>query len=176
MNEEKFCKSFTIRRETAKLKVFSPYFMSARLLNENCYQVQMEKDSFNCKTPLIHGFFILENAKFWYLNFIYNFMYKCLDMTRIHFVEGDTDSMYWAISGSKEENYEQRFKSVIKIMIFIMKIFTNTLLQVSILPTTVILLSIKKYKKLNSIKIIWTCNRKCENMIALAPKNVFMFG
>jgi hypothetical protein len=80
MNEEKFCKSFIVRRETAKLKVFSPYSRSARLLNENCYQVQMEKEAFNCKKPLIQGFFTLENAKFWYLNFIYNFMYKCLDM------------------------------------------------------------------------------------------------
>jgi hypothetical protein len=74
MNEEKFCKTCIVRRETAKLKVFSPYFMSARLLNTNCYQAQMEKESFNCKTPLIQGFFTLENAKFWYLNFIYNFI------------------------------------------------------------------------------------------------------
>jgi hypothetical protein len=58
MNEEKFCKSYIVKRETAKLKVFSPFFMSARLLNENHYQVQMEKDSFNCKTPLILKNFI----------------------------------------------------------------------------------------------------------------------
>jgi hypothetical protein len=81
MNEEKFCKNSIIKRETAKLKIFSPYFMSARKLNESHYQVQMEKDAFNCKTPLIQGFFTLENAKFWYLNFIYNFVFKCLDMT-----------------------------------------------------------------------------------------------
>jgi hypothetical protein len=47
MNEEKFCKSCIVKRETAKLKVFSPYFMSARLLNTNCYQIQKEKESFN---------------------------------------------------------------------------------------------------------------------------------
>jgi hypothetical protein len=33
-------------------------------------------------------------------------MYKCLDMSKIHFVEGDTDSMYWAVSGSEDENYK----------------------------------------------------------------------
>jgi hypothetical protein len=114
MNEEKFSNSQVVTKSTAAMKVFSPYFISTRPLNENYYQVQMEKSTFNCKTPLIQGFFTLENAKFWYLNFIYNFMYKCLDMTRLHFVEGDTDSMYWAVSGSESDNYEQQFKHVIK--------------------------------------------------------------
>jgi protease II len=36
-------------------------------------------------------------------------------MSRIYFVEGDTNSMYWAVSGSEEnENYEQQFKHIIK--------------------------------------------------------------
>jgi hypothetical protein len=35
-------------------------------------------------------------------------------MSRIHFVEGDTDSMYWAVAGSKSEDYQQGFKFVIK--------------------------------------------------------------
>jgi hypothetical protein len=35
-------------------------------------------------------------------------------MTKIHFIEGDTDSMYWAVSDSKSDNYEQGFKHVIK--------------------------------------------------------------
>jgi hypothetical protein len=35
-------------------------------------------------------------------------------MDKIHFIEGDTDSMYWAISDNKEKNYEQGFKYVIK--------------------------------------------------------------
>jgi hypothetical protein len=114
MNEEKFSKSQVVTKNVAAMKVCSPYFMSARPLNENYYQVHMEKSTFNCKIPLVQGFFTLENAKFWYLNFIYNFMYKCLDMTRLHFVEGDTDSMCWAVGGSEDENYEQQFKYVIK--------------------------------------------------------------
>jgi hypothetical protein len=114
MNEEKFSKCSIHNKNTAALKVYSSYFMSARKLNENHYQVQMEREIYNCKTPLIQGFFTLENAKFWYLNFIYNFMYKCLDMSKIHFVEGDSDSMYWAVSGSEDENSEQGFKHVIK--------------------------------------------------------------
>jgi hypothetical protein len=50
---------------------------------------------------------VLDNAKYWYLNFIYNFMYRCLDMDKIHFIEGDTDSAYWAISGDPNEDYKQ---------------------------------------------------------------------
>jgi hypothetical protein len=41
-------------------------------------------------------------------------MYKCLDMSKIHFVEGDTDSMYWSVSGSEDDTYEQGFEHVIK--------------------------------------------------------------
>jgi hypothetical protein len=39
MNEEKFSKSQVVTKSTAATKVFSPYFMSARPLNENYYQV-----------------------------------------------------------------------------------------------------------------------------------------
>jgi hypothetical protein len=35
-------------------------------------------------------------------------------MTRIHFIEGDTDSLFWAISGDPEEDNSQQFKHVIK--------------------------------------------------------------
>jgi hypothetical protein len=38
MNEEKFSKSQVVTKKVAALKVFSPYFMSARPLNENYYQ------------------------------------------------------------------------------------------------------------------------------------------
>jgi hypothetical protein len=114
MNEEKFSKCSKHNRNTAALKIFSFYFMSARRLNENHYQVQMEREIYNCKTPLVQGFFTLENAKIWYLNFIYNFMYKCLDISKTHLVEGDTDNMYSAVSNSEDDNYEQGFKHVIK--------------------------------------------------------------
>ena len=41
-------------------------------------------------------------------------MYRCLDMDRIHFIEGDTDSAYWAIAGDPNEDYHQQFKHVIR--------------------------------------------------------------
>ncbi|KAA6361723.1 MAG: hypothetical protein EZS28_042750 [Streblomastix strix] len=41
-------------------------------------------------------------------------MYKCLDMSKLHFVEGDTDSAYWAVSGSADAGHQQQFNYVIK--------------------------------------------------------------
>ena len=41
-------------------------------------------------------------------------MYKCLDMDKIHFIEGDTDSMYWAIAGDPNDGFKQGFKHVVK--------------------------------------------------------------
>jgi hypothetical protein len=172
MNEEKFCKSSVVTKNTAAIKVFSPYFISARLLNSKYYQVQINKETFNCKTPLVQCFFTLENTKFWYLNFIYNFMFKCLDMTKIHFVEGETDSMYWAVSGSESENYEQGFKYVIKDHEFYNKNiykYTPSNFYSSDFSNSTFDSEIQKIsfdKKLLGLAI----EKQCENMLALAPK------
>ncbi|KAA6380192.1 MAG: hypothetical protein EZS28_024280 [Streblomastix strix] len=34
-------------------------------------------------------------------------------MNRIHFIEGDTDSAYWAVSGNVNEDFTQQFNAVI---------------------------------------------------------------
>jgi DNA polymerase elongation subunit (family B) len=39
-------------------------------------------------------------------------------MSKIYFIEGDTDSLYYAISGNTDEDYHQGFKHVIKDEIF----------------------------------------------------------
>jgi hypothetical protein len=41
-------------------------------------------------------------------------MYKCLDITRLHFVEGNIDSMYWFVSGPESDINEQQFKYFMK--------------------------------------------------------------
>jgi hypothetical protein len=35
-------------------------------------------------------------------------------MDKIHFIEGDADSAYWAIAGNNKEEYTQGFKNVVK--------------------------------------------------------------
>lgn len=59
------------------------------------------------------SFFTLDNANFWYLTFIYDFLFKCVDLERIHFIEGDTNSAYYAIAGDMNRNGEQYFDTII---------------------------------------------------------------
>ncbi len=114
MNTEKYAKNLIMNKNKA-----SSYY--AHRTFKNCYDigndmriVSMENQWYDCKTCLHEGFFNLDNAKFWYLTFIYDFMYKCLDMDKLHFIEGDTDSAYWAVSGDSSDDNTQAFKHVIK--------------------------------------------------------------
>jgi hypothetical protein len=131
----------------------------------------MNPKTFKCKTPLAEGYFTLDNAKFWYLNFIYNFMYKCLDMNRIHFIEGDTDSMYFAVAGNLQEDNTQGFKYVIKDEKFyddnIYKFAPSGFYSTGDKLTFTSKLEQKQFdKKLLGLEI----EKQCDNMIALAPK------
>jgi hypothetical protein len=172
MNEENFTKSSICDRNKTFLRQLSPYFSSTRKLNDNQYQVQMVPQTYECKTPIIQGFFTLDNAKFWYLNFIYNFLYKCIDMNKIHFIEGDTDSMYWAIAGNLDEDYKQGFKHVIKDENFyndnIYEFAPNSFYSTNNSnPKFSSKLDEMKFNK----KILGlTIEKQFESMIALAPK------
>jgi len=48
-------------------------------------------------------------AEVWYLHFIHEFLFKCLDIEGFHFYEGDTDSAYFAVAGDPNESCEQVF-------------------------------------------------------------------
>jgi hypothetical protein len=90
MKKKKFSSSILCDADKTFLKQLLPYFSSTRkLLNElknehdnvvrpNLFQIQMTPKMFNCKTFIIQNFFTLENAKFLYLNFIYNFFLNTL--------------------------------------------------------------------------------------------------
>jgi hypothetical protein len=114
MNTEKYGRAKLMNKsQTFQAQIYDN-FISTRKLNDDSYIVNYRPRCFRCDTCLQESYFTLDNAKFWYLNFVYNFMYKCLDMNKIHFIEGDTDSAYWAIAGSFKEDYTQGFKHVIK--------------------------------------------------------------
>ncbi|KAA6366404.1 MAG: hypothetical protein EZS28_038069 [Streblomastix strix] len=113
MNTEKYHKVKIMNKKQTERAIRSNAFMDEQKISEDSYLIQMNPEHCSCKTPLQVAFFVLDNAKYWYLNFIYNFMYKCLDINRIHFIEGDTDSAYWAISGNVNEDFTQQFNAVI---------------------------------------------------------------
>ena len=113
-NTEKYTKTTIKKRSDTYLAQIYTNFVDTRKINDDCFAVTFNPRNYKCDTCIQEAFFTLDNAKFWYLNFIYNFMYKCLDMDRMHYVEGDTDSMYWAVAGNPEDDYHQRFNHVIR--------------------------------------------------------------
>jgi hypothetical protein len=93
-------------------------FISAHQIKENFNMVQSKKKSYTEQTCIQCGFFTLDYAKYWYLNFIYNFLYKCCDVNKFHFIEGDTDSIYIAVSGDFDDGLDQTIKHIITDMDF----------------------------------------------------------
>ena len=91
-------------------------------------------------------------------------MYKCFDMDKIHFIEGDTDSAYWAISGNPNEDFHQGFKYVIKDQDF----YNAHAYTYFPKPGA----GIEDEKKLLGLAI----EKEGENMIALAPKCYTIFN
>jgi hypothetical protein len=90
-----------------------PNFINTIKFNNDVYQCELARKTFECNPPIQCGFFTLDNAKYWVLNFYYIFMEKYHDHTRFHYVEGDIDSLYFAISRDKNEGIKQRFKHII---------------------------------------------------------------
>ncbi|KAA6399114.1 MAG: hypothetical protein EZS28_005362 [Streblomastix strix] len=90
------------------------YNSDGKVIDEAQYIVNESPRQFKCNQPFQEAVFTLDNSKFWYLNFVYNFLYKCIDMVVVHFYNMDTDSLYLAIAGSQIEGYKQGLKYVIK--------------------------------------------------------------
>ena len=164
MNAEKFTKAKICGKDRTFKSQLSDLFVSTRKINDDSYIVESESRSFACNTCIQEAFFTLDNAKYWYLNFVYNFMHKAFDMERLHFVEGDTDSMYWAISGDPERDCHQGFSAVIKNQQFydenakyFFPIFEDNMTPME---------KVKQEKKLLGLSI----EKEGDNCIALAPK------
>ena len=60
--------------------IISDTFMNGLPLSRDSYLIQLQPKNFSCKTYIQESFFTLDNAKFWYLTFIYDFLFKCVDL------------------------------------------------------------------------------------------------
>ncbi|KAA6398802.1 MAG: hypothetical protein EZS28_005672, partial [Streblomastix strix] len=134
------------------------YNSDGSLSEEAQYMVSESPRQFKCNKPLQEAVFTLDNCKFWYLNFVYNFLYKCVDMDSVHFCNMDTDSMYLAIAGSQIEGYKQGLKYVIKDQLFYDQHYKEWLPWGNC--------TVAEEKKLMGI----TTKSKGENIVCLAPK------
>ncbi|KAA6372242.1 MAG: hypothetical protein EZS28_032232 [Streblomastix strix] len=153
-------------------------FKSDRKLGDNLYAVEFEQQKFNCKTCLQVAFAVLDCAKYWFMNFYYNFLTPMIDMNRVHLIYCDTDSMMLAVAGDPKQNYTQGFSAVIKDKQFYDKNFYKFFPK----PKQVIeqenKCSKSKIKELqiqDEKKPLGVAYEHCgSTLIALAPKNYWL--
>ncbi|KAA6402583.1 MAG: hypothetical protein EZS28_001893 [Streblomastix strix] len=93
LNSEKYSNTRLLSANNTFIQHMMSEFIHSTELNDDLYAVQVDKENSRCNTCLHVAYFVLDSAKFWYVNFIYNFMNKAYDMSRMHFVQGDTDSL-----------------------------------------------------------------------------------
>lgn len=97
MNTEKYSKVKICDKDKAYQSIILDTYINGSKITDDSYLIQSNPKSYRCKTCLQEAFFTLDNAKFWYLTFIYKFMCKCLDVNKFHLTSADTDSAYFAV-------------------------------------------------------------------------------
>jgi hypothetical protein len=82
------------------------------MVEKNYYKIYL------LNTSIHETVFTLDNAKFWYIKFVYDFICRCINLSKIHLIEDDADSLYYTISGNPDEDCHQGFKHVVKDEVF----------------------------------------------------------
>ena len=159
MNTEKFSKVKICDTNKAYQYIISQTYMNGAQLTDDTFIIQQAPKYYHCTTCIQESFWTLDNAKFWYCTFYYDFMNRCLDMNKLHLTSLDTDSYYWAVAGDPSKGIDQEFKYIIKDHDFYNKHIYKFMPNPDI----------------NSVydekKILGLCVEKFgENQVALAPK------
>ncbi|KAA6362105.1 MAG: hypothetical protein EZS28_042368, partial [Streblomastix strix] len=97
LNSEKYSNTRLLSANKTFVQHMMQGFIHSTELNEDLYAVQVDKEHCRCNTCLQVAYFVLDSAKFW-----------------MHFVQGDTNSLTWAISGNSNRGPDQLFEEVIK--------------------------------------------------------------
>jgi hypothetical protein len=113
-NEKNYSKVKLCNKAQAMMSQSQASYMHTRQIDDDLYLVSYNTGSYKCDTCIQVGFYTLDNAKFAYLMFYYAFCVKCLDENKIHFIEGDTDSIYLALAGDPSKGIHQGFEYVVK--------------------------------------------------------------
>jgi len=103
-NKERFTDvKFVSNLNAAQKLVGSKHFMSVEELDDELFEIQMSKERIKLDTPIVIGFSILQLAKLRMLEFYYDLMLKYFDRSDFEYVQMDTDSAYFAMSGDFED-------------------------------------------------------------------------
>jgi hypothetical protein len=125
LNEEKFAHTKIVDADKALACHKQPDFISTRQISRDRYDVNGKQvckaqylinykpRTFKCKTCLHCSFFTLDNSKFWVMNFVYNFVYKSVDLSRVMIIYADTDCVTFAVAGDENKGIDQGFEAVI---------------------------------------------------------------
>ncbi|KAA6353884.1 MAG: hypothetical protein EZS28_050589, partial [Streblomastix strix] len=97
LNSEKYSNTRLLSANKTFIQHMLGGFIHSTELNEDLYAVQVDRENCRCNTCLQVAYFVLDSAKFW-----------------MHFVQGDTNSLTWAISGNPNRGPDQLFEEVIK--------------------------------------------------------------
>jgi hypothetical protein len=114
MNTSKFSKVQILGTEKAFIAQCRYNFLGSRMITTDVYAIEKKPRSNTYLTPLQNAVFTLDNSKYWYLVFLYLFLFRVVDTEKIHFIEGDTDSIYFAVAGDPEAGIHQGFDNIIK--------------------------------------------------------------
>ncbi|KAA6367091.1 MAG: hypothetical protein EZS28_037384 [Streblomastix strix] len=113
LNTEKFGKMKFLDKADTFIAQHHPNYIGTRCISANTFAVQIKPKTATYFTSLQSEVFTQDSAKYCYLNYIYNFMYKCLNRKRFHFVLEDTDSIQIVIAGDKDKDCQQQFESIV---------------------------------------------------------------
>jgi hypothetical protein len=98
MNKSKYSKVIIMDQKKAFFSQCFPEFKGSRAISNNRYIVEKNYKIYSVNTAIQETVFTLNNAKFWYIKFVYDFIYRCIDLYKINFIESYTDSLYFVIS------------------------------------------------------------------------------
>jgi hypothetical protein len=89
MNKSKYSKLVIMNQKKVFFSQCLPEFKGFRAISNNRYIVEKNYKTYSVNTAIQEAVFTLDNAKFWYIKFVYDFIYRCIDLSKIHFIEGD---------------------------------------------------------------------------------------
>ena len=102
INTSKFSKIRLCDTDKAYQYIISSSYLNGVEIGPDNYIIQQMPKIYRCHTCLQEAFWNLDNAKYWYLTFYYDFIVNCLDVERLHLISCDTDSFYFAMSSIPE--------------------------------------------------------------------------
>jgi hypothetical protein len=164
MNTAKYPNTKIYNKYDTMLKQCRSDFISSRRISDDLHIVNMRKQFYYITTPIQCAVFTLDNAKYWYIKIIYDFIYQAFDTSRIHFCQGDTDSQFWGIAGDPSQNYHQKFDYVIKDVDFYNKYYPKWI-------------SSSENGRADEKKLLkYSLEKEGTHHIGLAPKSYYFWG